>query len=325
MRPRPDPIGALAMHSRELLRAVRLYWHNRTPQAWRQAAFHVRLSLARRSPPVTITLAPTFRCPCRCVHCFAAVEERGTADELKLDEVKSILDQSREIGTMHVIFSGGEPLLRGDLAEMVAHAHRIGLLTRVSTSGILLTRERVAELKEAGLGQCGVSIDDPDPASHDRLRGVPGAYGRAMRGVGYLREAGILTKMLVCTARRNVTEGLDRLIAEARRRGMMGVYMLLPIAAGRWEGAYEEVLTEEETTRVRRLQDMTSVHMELATRRTNCCAQEGAATSRCRRGSKISRHARSNHSSVAPLTSTPKASSLRVWKACAGSGRDSVV
>ncbi len=155
---------------------------------------------------------------------------------------------------------------------MVVHAHKIGLLTRVSTSGILLTRERVAELKEAGLGQCGVSIDDPDPATHDRLRGAPGTYERAMQGVEYLREAGIRSKMLVCTARRIVTEGLERLIAEARRRGMMGVYLLLPTAAGRWEGTYEVVLNPLETESVRGLLDLTTVHMELATRRTNCCA-----------------------------------------------------
>jgi MoaA/NifB/PqqE/SkfB family radical SAM enzyme len=76
---------------------------------------------------------------------------------------------------LQVAFSGGEPPLREDIVELVRHAHDIGLLTRISTNGLLLDRELVSRLKRAGLTPCGVSIDDADPETHDRLRGLLGA------------------------------------------------------------------------------------------------------------------------------------------------------
>ncbi len=259
--------GANALH-----RAVRLYWKGRSLRALRQAGTYVRRTLAGRSPPVTATLACTFRCQCSCVHCFAAVEGRDTLDELTTEEAKSALDQAAALGTLQVIFSGGEPLLRDDLSDLVAHAHALGMLTRVSTNGALLTRDRVGELKRAGLTQCGISIDDPDPAVHDRLRGLPGLFARAMEGIGHLREFGIFCKVLACASRRNVTDGLERIIDMGRRLGVTSVYLLTPVAAGRWAGAHDEVLSEDEAARVRGLLDPTFVHMELPTAGSNCCA-----------------------------------------------------
>ena len=267
-----------------LYRAALLYWSARSPQAWLQAASYLRLRMAGHSPPVTITIAPTYRCQCRCVHCFAAVAGRKGGDELTTDQWKQVIDEAKGIGTLQVIFSGGEPLWHEDIVELVAHAHDAGLLTRVSTNGLLLTRQRVARLKRAGLTQCGVSIDDRDPAVHDRLRGLPGTFARAMEGVRNLREFGIFCKILVYASRRNVTAGLERIIEMGRELGVTSVYILLPIAAGRWDGAYHEALGDEEMARVRALQDAKFVHMELPNAEAQCCAYSKAVLYVCAGG-----------------------------------------
>lgn len=253
-------------------RATRLYGTNRSLRAYAQAGSYIYRQLKGQAPLITVTLAPTFRCQGSCVHCFAAVKGRDRSDEMSTEELKGAIDQLRALGSLLIIFSGGEALLREDIFDLIAHAHDIGLLTRISTNGYLLTRERVAELKRAGLNQCGVSIDDADPATHDHLRGLPGCFERAVQGLRYLHDYKINSKILVVASRRNVTEGLERIIDLGRKLQVFSIYILIPVAAGRWADAPDEVLSEEEMARVRKLYDFKFVHFELHTPESMCCA-----------------------------------------------------
>ncbi len=185
-------------------------------------------------------------------------------------QIKSILDQVKRLGALQVIFSAGEPLLRNDLDDIVRHAHQAGLLTRLNTNGLLLDRERADELKKAGLTQCAVSIDHPDAAVHDSLRGVPGAFHRAVQAIRHLREAGIPCQICTYASRRLIPEGLKGIISLGREAGSMSVYFFWPVAAGRWNSAFDLMLSAEERALVRALQDPTFVHLELPTPRTRC-------------------------------------------------------
>jgi MoaA/NifB/PqqE/SkfB family radical SAM enzyme len=117
----------------------------------------------------------------------------------------------------------------------------------------------------------GVSIDDPDPEVHDRLRGVPGAFAKAVEGLRLLRELRIPCQIQTYAARRLIPEGLRRIIELGRQIGVFAVYFFFPIAAGRWNEAFDEVLTEAERSQVRALQDWSFVHMELPTPGSLCC------------------------------------------------------
>jgi len=174
------------------------------------------------------------------------------------------------MGVLQVNFSAGEPLLRDDIVELVRHAHDAGLITRINTNGLLLDRNRVSELKKAGLTQCGVSIDDADPETHDELRGVPGAHAKALEGIRNLRESGILCQTLTCVTRRNLASGLEKIVELGKQLGVMSVYFFFPVAVGRWDCDYDQVLTEAERAKVRELRDMTFVHLELPTFRSKC-------------------------------------------------------
>jgi MoaA/NifB/PqqE/SkfB family radical SAM enzyme len=203
---------------------------------------------------------------------------------MSTEEMKDAIDQIKALGTLLLIISGGEPLLRKDILDLVAHAHKIGLLTRISTNGFLLTKELVVELKRAGLNQCGVSIDDADPDTHDRLRGLPGSFDKAVQGLRYLSDYKINSKILAYASRRLVTEGLERIIDLGRQLNVMSVWILMPVAAGRWADSHQEILTEEEMARVRSLYDLKFVHFEFPKAKTMCCAYDKALIYICPNG-----------------------------------------
>jgi MoaA/NifB/PqqE/SkfB family radical SAM enzyme len=255
-----------------LHRAARLYRTNRSLRAWNQAATHIYRKLAGQSPPTTAILASTYRCQCNCDNCYAMLNGRNGIGEMSIEELKAAVDQIKGLGTLHLIITGGEPLMRDDIFDLISHAHNIGLITRISTNGWLLTRNCVAELKRAGLNQCGVAIDDADPDTHDWLRGLPGIFEKATQGLRYLHEYNLDSKIITYATNQNVPEGLERIIALGRQLHVRSVYINFAYQAGRWSNAHHEVLSEEKMALVSKLHDSVFVHLEFPTSRRMCCA-----------------------------------------------------
>jgi MoaA/NifB/PqqE/SkfB family radical SAM enzyme len=253
------------------VRTVRLYAKARSLRALaRMASTVTRRALGKRIP-IYATVALTFRCQCRCVHCYAEGRQDTGRVELTTAQFRDVLRQLADLGVIRVAFSGGEPMLRSDLAELVAFATELGMLTRISTNGFLVNRERLAELRGAGLTQCGISIDSADPDVHDRLRGLPGAFDRAIEGLRLVREFGIEPEILTYASRANVTDGLEAILALGRRLGVSSAFLFFPVASGKWESALGEVLSDDERARVRALQDLSHVHVEMPTDDARCC------------------------------------------------------
>jgi MoaA/NifB/PqqE/SkfB family radical SAM enzyme len=267
---------SLKMTFNLLNRAARLYRTNGSLRAWQQAAAHIYLKLAGQAPPTSATLASTYRCQCKCDNCYAAVDGRNGVDEMSTEELKAVIDQLKGLGSLQLIITGGEPLLREDIFELIAHAHNIGLLTRISTNGFLLTRTCVAELKRAGLNQCGVAIDDASPDTHDRLRGQPGIFEKAIQGLRYLHEYDLDSKIITYATNRNIPEGLERIIELGRELKVRSIYINIPYASGRWYNAQLEVLSAEKMTLVSKLHDSAFVQLEFPTLQTKCCAYNKA-------------------------------------------------
>lgn len=252
-------------------RAVRLYINSRSLRVWMQPLNYIYRKLRGYSPPVTCIFAVTSRCQCSCPHCCAAAENTHSK-EMSTRKALDLIDQVKALGALQIMFTGGEPLLRRDIFDLIAYANKAGLLTRISTNGALLTRENVAELKRAGLNQCGVSIDDADPETHDRLRGVPGLFEKATQGLRYAREYGIVGKLNTYACHDNIIDGLERIIQLGKKLQVSTVYISYPIAVGRWADSPHEVLSKEEMVRLRGLYDYGLVHMEFPTAKTMCCA-----------------------------------------------------
>jgi radical SAM protein with 4Fe4S-binding SPASM domain len=103
--------------------------------------------------------------------------------------VTQILDDLAGLGCRKIHFSGGEPTLRPDLPDLVAHARRLKLRVTLTTNGTLLTRDLCRQLVKAGLNSVCVSLDSPVRSVHDRIRGTPGAFKQTLAGVRNLRRA----------------------------------------------------------------------------------------------------------------------------------------
>lgn len=134
----------------------------------------------------------TKRCNLYCEHCYAGAEAVSAPGELSTAEGKALLDDLSEFGVPVVLFSGGEPLVRDDLVELVGYADNLGLRPVLSTNGTLLTTDRAAELRDAGLAYAGVSVDGL-PETNDAFRGQEGAFEAAVRGIENSLEVGLKT------------------------------------------------------------------------------------------------------------------------------------
>ena len=132
----------------------------------------------------------TRRCNLHCAHCYTDSFDKQYEGELTTDEAKAVIDDLAAFGVPVILFSGGEPLLRPDLPELVERAQSKGIRTVLSTNGTLLIHAVAQELKDLGVSYVGVSIDGPQ-AIHDRFRGAAGAFNEAIQGIRNCQEVGL--------------------------------------------------------------------------------------------------------------------------------------
>ncbi|QDR80179.1 putative heme d1 biosynthesis radical SAM protein NirJ2 [Sporomusa termitida] len=132
----------------------------------------------------------TQQCNINCVHCYRDAGAKR-ADELSTAEGKKLLGEIAQAGFKIMIFSGGEPMLRPDIYELISYAASVGLRPVLGTNGIMLTGDVPGRLKAAGLMCAGISVDSRDPERHDIFRGLQGAWQQTMAGINSCREAGL--------------------------------------------------------------------------------------------------------------------------------------
>jgi MoaA/NifB/PqqE/SkfB family radical SAM enzyme len=150
--------------------------------AFRQA---VRERQAYKPLYVKIKLISGCNLRCRmCNHWRAA----HTAP-LPIVRFRSILDELAHLGCRKVHFSGGEPLLRPQTSELIAHATALGMRVNLTSNGTLIGKEMARALVAAGLRGINLSLDAPDRKTHDQVRGVPGAWKQTTRAIGFMRSA----------------------------------------------------------------------------------------------------------------------------------------
>ncbi len=138
--------------------------------------------------PLAVLAELTHRCPLQCPYCSNPVELDRASTELTTAEWKNVLSELAEIGVLQVHFSGGEPTARRDLVELVQHASDVGLYTNLITSAVLLTREKLAALAEAGLCHVQISFQGNEAAGADRVAGYKDAHAKKIQAAKWTRE-----------------------------------------------------------------------------------------------------------------------------------------
>ncbi len=149
--------------------------------------------------PLLVIWETTRSCALACDHCRADADTTVHPNELSTEEGKNLIDQVKAMGTPIMILSGGDPLNRRDLEELIRHGKSAGLrMGTIPAATPNLTRERLASLKEAGVDQIAFSLDGATAASHDAFRRAPGAFDIVLRAAREARALGIPIQVNSC-------------------------------------------------------------------------------------------------------------------------------
>ncbi len=144
----------------------------------------------------------TNRCNLQCKHCYIEAEDRDYTEELTTEQAKVFIDDLSLMNVPVLLFSGGEPLLRHDLFELVKYASARSLRPVISTNGTLLTSTNVTKLKESGIMYVGVSIDGKEE-THDRFRNKKGAFRQSIEGLRESKKQGLKTGIRITLTKDN--------------------------------------------------------------------------------------------------------------------------
>src|SRR5579871_3441547 len=194
--------------------------------------------------PMLVIWEATQACDLACVHCRASAQPERNSRELTTEQGYRLLDEIRSFGEPLMVFTGGDPLKRPDLFDLIRYSVKIGLRTNVTPSATpLLTAAAIDGFKAAGVSRMAISLDGPDAASHDDFRGVPGTFERAMFALEYARDIGLDTQLQTTVTQRNrarLTEMAE--IAKNVRTKMWSLFFL--IVTGR-AGENDDLTAEE--------------------------------------------------------------------------------
>ena len=177
----------------------------------------------------------TQACDLACVHCRASAQPDRHPMELSTDEGKELIDQIAALRVPVFVLTGGDPIKRPDLFELIGHAQQAGVRVSLTPSATpLLTREIVIRLKEAGLARLAVSMDGATAETHDAFRGMSASFARTLDAVRWANEIGLPVQINTTFSRRNIGE-IDAIVAlmETLRITLWSVFFLVPTGRGK--------------------------------------------------------------------------------------------
>jgi PqqA peptide cyclase len=153
--------------------------------------------------PYTLIAELTYRCPLRCVYCSNPTDLAAHKDGLEARDWMRVFDAAEALGVMQLNLSGGEPLLRNDLEELVGHARSLGLYTNLITSGVPLERERLVKIRDAGIDSVQLSIQDVTREDSERIAGRE-SFEQKLAVAAWVRELRLPLTVNVVLHRENI-------------------------------------------------------------------------------------------------------------------------
>ena len=200
----------------------------------------------------------TQACDLACVHCRASAQPDRNPEELSTVEGKQLIDQIAAMRVPVFVLTGGDPIKRPDLFELIAHARSARVRVSLTPSATpLLTRDVVVRLKEAGLARLAVSMDGASAKTHDAFRGMSGSFARTLDAVRWANEIGLPVQINTTFSRRNINE-IDAIVAlmEKLKITLWSVFFLVPTGRGKlndllsaeeFEGVFAKVYSLSKT------------------------------------------------------------------------------
>ncbi|HKO14133.1 MAG TPA: TIGR04053 family radical SAM/SPASM domain-containing protein [Acidobacteriaceae bacterium] len=186
----------------------------------------------------------TQACDLACKHCRASAQPLAHPSQLNTAEAKNLIDQIADLQVPLFVFTGGDPLKRPDIFQLIEHAAAKGVHAALTPSATpLLTREAIFRMKESGLARLAVSLDGSVPEIHDAIRGIPGTWQRTLEAIGWANEAGLPIQVHTVVSRLNISD-LDNLSVLLTQKNivMWSFFFLVPVGRGQ----VADLLTGEE-------------------------------------------------------------------------------
>lgn len=184
--------------------------------------------------PFIVIWETTQACDLACVHCRACAQPTRSALELSTDEAKRLIDEVAALEAPVFVLTGGDPLKRPDIFELVEYASTHGVRISLTPSATpLLTRDAILRLKQCGLARLAISLDGPTAEVHDAFRRVPGSYQWTLQAVRWAREIGLPVQINTTITRRNL-QHIDSIIALLEQLDIVlwSVFFLVPTGRG---------------------------------------------------------------------------------------------
>lgn len=191
--------------------------------------------------PHLIAFEITRRCRFNCKHCRADAQQSDTGGELTTEQCRKILQSIAKFNKCMIILTGGEPMERSDIYELIRYSRDLGLRMVMATCGYTITDESIAKLKEAGLSALSISLDGASAQTHDKFRQTEGAFDSAVKAANSAHRAGIRFQINTTITKSNLRE----VPAIARLAQELGAYCFNPfilVPTGRGRKIASEVL-----------------------------------------------------------------------------------
>jgi len=187
----------------------------------------------------------TRNCNLSCVHCRASADKGPFSGELDTPSAFRLLDQIAEVGKPIIILTGGEPLLRSDIFDIATYGTHKGLRMVMAPNGTLITPENAEQMALAGIKRISISLDGATKESHDKFRGVKGAFEGALRGIKMAKASGIEFQINTTITKTNLSQ-IPRIQALAVNLGAVAHHIFLLVPTGRGKYIVDQEISAQE-------------------------------------------------------------------------------
>jgi radical SAM protein with 4Fe4S-binding SPASM domain len=182
--------------------------------------------------PLVVSWNLTRKCNLKCSHCYINANSSELNGELNTEESKRLIDQICEVSRPLLILSGGEPLLRKDVYELIRYGAEKGLRMGLGSNGGLIDAEAARKLKKAGIKTVSISIDSNVPAQHDEFRGVAGSFDKAIKAIKVLHDNDVLVQVNTTLTQQNYNQ-IDQIMSLVEQIGVENFHLFFLVPTGR--------------------------------------------------------------------------------------------
>ncbi len=192
-----------------------------------------------------VSFGVTNRCVLKCPHCYRDAS-RPLPDELSTDECIRLIDELHKSNTRILVFSGGEPLTRQDILELIRYASSLKISTALATSGLPLNEQVINKLADSGLKYIAISLDSSKPEIHDRFRGIPGLWNHVVGLLKIIREYNIDIQINFTLCRLNLDD-VKEIIDLCLKYDVKNLHIFHIVPVGRAIKYYEDIKLDMKT------------------------------------------------------------------------------